>query len=221
MGDSFYANRGKRILDLLASVIGLALLSPLFVVIGLLIKAAGRGPVFFRQVRVGQNGVPFRIYKFRSMTTSESGHSALLTSAKDPRVTPVGRWLRKSKLDELPQLINVFLGQMSRVGPRPEVPRYCALYTEEERQTLAVRPGITGLVAMINVGEEELLASQSDQEEFYRTVLMPAKLRIEAAYCRRIRFWEDLRILFGTFFKIFRRSSDVRGPLLHRAEKQV
>jgi lipopolysaccharide/colanic/teichoic acid biosynthesis glycosyltransferase len=221
MSHTFYTIYGKRAVDLAGAISGLIALAPLFTVVAALVKATSRGPVFFRQTRVGRFETHFRIFKFRSMTGSGSGRGALLTTACDPRVTPVGRWLRASKIDELPQLINVLLGEMSLVGPRPEVSEYVATYSEAQRRVLLAKPGITGLVAMNNIQEEELLAAQADKHHFYQSVLLPAKLRLDLQYCDDVRFTEDLRILFGTFFKIFRRSRATRSPLLQTPEKQT
>lgn len=220
MNHTFYIRFGKRAIDLLGAMFGLVVLAPLFVAIAVLVKATSRGPVFFRQIRVGQLGKPFLIFKFRSMTSSGSGRGALLTTACDPRVTRIGRRLRKSKLDELPQLFNVLLGQMSLVGPRPEVPEYVATYSEAQLRVLLAKPGITGLVAMNNVREEDLLAAQKDKDHFYQTVLLPAKLRLDILYCENVRWAEDLRILFETFFRIFHRDG-TRSPLVQTSEKQT
>ena len=219
MKHTFYARFGKRRLDVLGAIIGLVLLAPIFVIIAALVKATSRGPVFFRQTRAGQFDKPFRIFKFRSMTGSESGPGAQLTKAGDPRITPLGRFLRTWKLDELPQLINVFLGQMSLVGPRPEVPEYVATYSGEQRLVLLDKPGITGLAAMNNVREEELLAAQEDKHHFYRVVLLPAKLKLDLQYCDDVRLGEDLRILFGTFFKISHRLTETKSAFIHSPEK--
>jgi lipopolysaccharide/colanic/teichoic acid biosynthesis glycosyltransferase len=221
MKPSFYQRNGKRIIDLLGAISGLILLTPLFLIVAVLIKLTSRGPVFFRQIRVGQFKKLFYIFKFRSMTGGGSGRGALLTTAADPRVTPLGRWLRKSKCDELPQLINVLAGDMSLVGPRPEVPEYVAAYSKDHLRVLFAKPGITGLVAMNNVKEEELLAAQDDKHAFYQSVLLPANLKLDLCYCDNIRLAEDLRILFGTFFKIFHRSAAGASPLLPSPEKQT
>lgn len=213
MKHTFYTRVGKRVLDFVGAIFGLIVLSPVFLAIALLIKATSRGPVFFRQTRVGHLEKPFRIFKLRSMTGTASGRGALLTAATDPRVTPLGRWLRKSKLDELPQLINVLLGDMSLVGPRPEVPEYVAAYSEDQFQVFLAKPGITGLVAMNNIEEEVLLATQKDKDHFYRAVLLPAKLRLDILYVQDIRLVEDLRILLATLFKLFCRT-DATTPLL-------
>jgi lipopolysaccharide/colanic/teichoic acid biosynthesis glycosyltransferase len=221
MRQTFYPRFGKRVLDVAGSSVGLVLLAPVFLIIAVLVKATSRGPVFFRQIRAGQFDKTFRIFKFRSMSGRETGPGAQLTKAGDPRITPLGRLLRKSKADELPQLINVFLGQMSLVGPRPEVPEYVATYSHDQRRVLLAKPGITGLVAMNNVGEEELLAAQEDKHYFYQAVLLPAKLKLDLQYCEDIRLFEDLRILFGTFFKIFHRSPGVKSQFIHTPEKQT
>jgi len=203
MNDTFYKRMGKRTFDLLGATCGLVILTPFLLIIAALVKVTSRGPVFFRQTRVGHFGKRFRICKFRSMTASSTGRGALLTEAGDPRITHLGRWLRKSKVDELPQLINVFLGQMSFVGPRPEVPEYVANYAETERRVLTMKPGVTGLVAMNNFREEGLLAAQRDKDHFYRTVLLPAKLKLDLAYCEDVRFSRDLKIILATLFRIF------------------
>ena len=213
MKQTFYAGVGKRVLDVAGASLGLIVLSPVFLVIALLVKATSRGPILFRQIRVGQFEKLFSIFKFRSMTGTASGRGALLTAAADPRVTPLGRWLRKSKLDELPQLINVLLGDMSLVGPRPEVPEYVASYSEGQFQVFLAKPGMTGLVAMNNVEEEALLAAHKDKDHFYRAVLMPAKLSVDVAYTRDIRLLEDLRILFATLRKLFYKAADGKAPL--------
>jgi lipopolysaccharide/colanic/teichoic acid biosynthesis glycosyltransferase len=220
MSAAFYSRVGKRGLDVLGSGLGLLLLSPLFLIVAVLVKASSAGPVFFRQVRVGQFQKPFRILKFRSMSASKPGTGGLLTAAGDPRVTSLGRWLRKSKVDELPQLINVFLGEMSLVGPRPEVPEYTAAYTPEQRRVFEQKPGITGPAAIVNVREEELLADQADQHGFYLTVLLPAKLAIDLEYCGSISLAEDLRLIFITFASIFWKPASSRNPVLGFPEKQ-
>jgi lipopolysaccharide/colanic/teichoic acid biosynthesis glycosyltransferase len=220
MSTTLYARAGKRGLDVVGSGLGLLLLSPLFLLVALLVKASSAGPVFFRQVRVGQFEKPFRILKFRSMRASKPGTGGLLTAAGDPRVTSVGRFLRKSKVDELPQLINVFLGQMSLVGPRPEVPEYTATYTAEQRRVFAQKPGITGPAAILNVCEEELLADQADHHGFYLAVLLPAKLAIDLDYCGSISLAEDLRLICITFASIFWKPASSRNPVLGFPENQ-
>lgn len=189
-------------MDATLSSLGLIVLAPLFFICAVLIKSGSRGPIFFRQLRTGLEGELFRLYKFRSMVCRPAGQESLLTASGDPRITPVGSWLRKTKIDELPQLINVVLGQMSLVGPRPEVPRYTDKYTREQRRILSVKPGITGLASVAFASEEQLLARQGDKERFYVTTLMPLKIDMELKYCRDISFWGDVRILLRTFSAI-------------------
>jgi lipopolysaccharide/colanic/teichoic acid biosynthesis glycosyltransferase len=155
------------------------------------------------------------------MAGSSFGRGSLLTTTDDPRVTRVGRWLRKAKLDELPQLINVLRGEMSLVGPRPEVPEYVAVYTDDQKRVLLAKPGITGLVAMNNVLEEDLLGAQEDKDLFYKNVLLPAKLQLDLAYCANVSFTKDLRILFGTCLRIFHRSTSAGSVLMQNPEKQA
>jgi lipopolysaccharide/colanic/teichoic acid biosynthesis glycosyltransferase len=207
---SFYQAIGKRAFDLAASAFGVFLLLPFLAAIGIAVRLSSRGPVLFRQIRVGQSGKPFELLKFRSMYVgSEKGSP--LTAVGDPRITPLGKWLRRTKVDELPQLWNVVRGDMALVGPRPEVPRFVAEYTDRQRAVLHVRPGITG--PEINVFEEELLAGQLDKELFYRTTLLPAKLDTDLAYVCDVRFSSDLGVLLQTFKKLlFRVHVPYKGP---------
>lgn len=198
MTSTFYARHGKRWLDAIVSLVGLIFLSPLLLLVALAVWLTSPGSALFRQTRTGQFEKPFQIAKFRSMRTGSTG--SLVTGAGDSRVTPLGRWLRKTKIDELPQLFNVLLGDMSLVGPRPEVPLYTAMYSQRQKQVFAARPGITS--PFINADEELLMAKQPDPEHFYVTTLMPAKLELDLAYCENIRFFEDLRIIFGTVAQI-------------------
>lgn len=195
MTSTFYTRFGKRLLDLLLSFIGVVVLSPFLLLVAAAVKFSSRGPALFRQIRTGQFQKPFHILKFRTMRHSASG--SLLTAAGDSRITPLGRWLRKTKIDELPQLFNVLVGDMSLVGPRPEVVFYTSKYTEVQRKVFAARPGITG--PSIIMDEEELMAAQEDKEAFYLSTILPAKLKIDLAYCENIRFTADLRMLFATF----------------------
>jgi lipopolysaccharide/colanic/teichoic acid biosynthesis glycosyltransferase len=220
MTQTFYARSGKRWLDVAGAFFGLIILSPIFLLAALTIKLASRGPVFFRQVRVGRFGKTFRIFKFRSMKVVDAGSESLLTAAGDPRINSVGRWLRKTKADEFPQLINVLLGEMSLVGPRPEVPKYTAAYSEMQRQVLLVKPGITSPAANNYVNEEELLADQLDKDTFYLKTLLPAKLESDLAYCEDVRFAEDMKIIFVTFWNVFFRTRAPSKPLLRIPERQ-
>ena len=216
MNKSFYTRAGKRCFDMAAAGLGLFLLLPFFLLVALLVKLSSRGPVFFRQMRVGKSGRPFPMYKFRSMR--EGAHlGSLLTAAGDPRVTAVGAWLRRTKIDELPQLLNVLLGHMSLVGPRPEVPRFVAQLTEKQRGVLDVRPGITG--PSVIPREEELLANSENKETFYLTVVLPAKLEIDLRYCENISFQTDSHILYQTFVTLLIGVHDPYKSLLHIANR--
>jgi lipopolysaccharide/colanic/teichoic acid biosynthesis glycosyltransferase len=204
MRETFYVRVGKRCLDAACSAIGIVFLTPLFAFVAMAVKLSSAGPVFFRQVRTGQFEKPFRIFKFRTMRIGEpEGPGALLTAAGDCRITRVGAWLRKTKIDELPQLFNVLLGQMSLVGPRPEVPRYTAKFDERQKQMFRAKPGITGPSA--NAYEEELMASHPDKEYFYLSTVMPAKLEIDLVYCQNIGLTQDLQLVFSTCSTVLRR----------------
>jgi len=180
----------------------------------LAVKLTSRGPIFFRQVRTGQFGRPFMICKFRTMNASNEGSNSFLTADGDPRITPVGKWLRKSKADELPQLFNVLAGNMSLVGPRPEVPQYTEKYTERQTLVFAMKPGITGPAANAYAHEEELLAARTDKESFYLTSVLPAKLEIDIVYCENVRLTEDLRLIFATMATIVLKVSELGRPSL-------
>lgn len=187
----------KRAFDVLASALGLIALSPVFAAVSLAVWLQDRGPVFFRQERVGRHGEVFRIHKFRSMRVSNAG--SLVTSAHDDRITPVGRFLRASKLDELPQLIDVLEGTMSIVGPRPEVQRYVDLWDPQARQEiLSVRPGISDPAAIAYRNEQEELAQSSDPEGHYVDVILPRKVAMYREYVRHQSFIGDLRLIFQT-----------------------
>lgn len=198
----FYATYGKRALDILAATAGLILLSPVFGLVACCIKLTSRGPVLFRQVRIGKDGRPFRILKFRSMMQSSIG-DLKITVAGDSRVTRVGKFLRRHKVDELPQLWNVIRGQMSLVGPRPEVPVYIEEYTREQRMVLSVRPGITDSASLAYRHEEEILANQGSPEQFYRTQILPDKLARNKAYLEEITLRNDIRVIVKTISSSF------------------
>ena len=214
MAGSFYTSSGKRILDATVSALGLVALSPLLLVVAVAVRISSPGPALFRQTRTGRFEKPFRILKFRSMRPAPAGKGALLTAAGDPRVTPLGYWLRKTKVDELPQLFNVLFGEMSLVGPRPEVPVYTAQYTERQKRVLLARPGITS--PQINFDEELLMASRPDKEDFYLSEILPAKLEFDIAYCEEIRFWTDLKIVLRTVVQLFSRPLGVAGSVVSR-----
>jgi lipopolysaccharide/colanic/teichoic acid biosynthesis glycosyltransferase len=189
----------KRVFDLLGAAVALVLLAPLLAAIALWIKLDSPGPVLFRQQRVGRHGRPFAIRKFRTMVADAPRRGPQLTIGDDPRITRAGAFLRRAKLDELPQLIDVLAGHMSLVGPRPEVPSYVAQYPAELRdKVLAVRPGITDPVSLEFADESELLARAADPEREYVEVLLPKKLRAAAAYAEHANLATDLRVIGGT-----------------------
>jgi lipopolysaccharide/colanic/teichoic acid biosynthesis glycosyltransferase len=189
---------GKRFYDLVFSTLGLLILSPLISLVALLVKFSDSGPVFFRQVRVGQGGRHFRIWKFRTMVVDAEHQGSAVTSRGDPRITKIGCWLRKKKLDELPQVWNVFIGDMSFVGPRPEVPQYVAKYTAEQRQVLKLKPGITDLATIQFRHEEDLLRNATDVEKTYLENCLPLKIRSNLYYARRASLWRDTKIILQT-----------------------
>lgn len=220
MTQSFYSRTGKRWFDASCSLIGLIVLSPLFLLLALAIKLSSRGSVFFRQVRIGRNERPFRIFKFRTMVENGSSHGPPLTAAGDSRITAIGRWLRRTKADELPQLINVLLGQMSLVGPRPEVPTYIATYSPTQKAIFLIRPGITGPATNSFANEEDLLADQSDPEGFYISTIIPAKLLMDLNYSQEITLFQDLRNISLTIAKVFGKTAGLAKPALGAPQKQ-
>ena len=196
----------KRLFDLTGAVLGLLLLSPLLLGIAIWIKLDSRGPVFFRQERVGRGGVPFRIHKFRTMVADAPALGAQITVGADPRITRAGRALRRSKLDELPQLLDVLAGTMSLVGPRPEVPRYVALYPAALRdKVLSVRPGITDPASIAYRDEGALLAAAADPERVYVEQVMPAKLRSALTYVEHMSLRNDVRVIGATLRALWAR----------------
>lgn len=194
----------KRAFDVFASGLGLILLSPLFIILAILIKLDSPGPVFYRQVRVGRGNKDFRLFKFRSMRVGSDKKGLITVGGRDPRVTRSGYYIRKYKLDELPQLINVFIGDMSLVGPRPEVRKYVDLYTPEQMHVLDVRPGITDLASIRYRNENELLEQAEDPEKFYRVVVMQDKLKLNLEYISKHSFWFDIKLIFSTFMAIIK-----------------
>lgn len=191
-----------RFFDVLISGLALILLAPLFLLIGVLIKLDSQGPVFHRAKRVGQGGATFTLYKFRSMLPNADRRGPGITVAGDGRVTHVGRVLRRTKLDELPQLWNVFKGEMSLVGPRPEDPRYVALYTPEQRRVLAVKPGITSAASLTFRHEEQLLVGR-DWEAAYRNEVLPTKLAIDLDYLSERTLRSDIELVLRTIKALF------------------
>jgi lipopolysaccharide/colanic/teichoic acid biosynthesis glycosyltransferase len=192
----------KRAVDLAGGLVGLTLLSPVLLTIAVLIKIGSPGPVFYRGVRVGLRGRPFRIFKFRTMVADAERRGGPSASDDDPRITRIGALLRKYKLDELPQLLNVVHGKMSLVGPRPEVQHYVDMYTEEEKTILSVRPGVTDWATLWNPDEGAVLAGSPDPEQTYLEKIRPQKLRWQLEYVRRRSFLVDLRILAQTLSTI-------------------
>jgi lipopolysaccharide/colanic/teichoic acid biosynthesis glycosyltransferase len=194
----------KRTFDLLASLVGLALLAPFGLLVALAIKLDSRGPVFFRQTRIGQAFRPFAIYKFRTMVADAPARGGQLTTGADPRITRVGRILRKTKVDELPQLINVLIGDMSIVGPRPEVPKYVELFASDYRDILSVRPGITDPASVKYRDEGKLLAAAADPEAAYIEQILPEKIALARQYIERSSLAYDLGIIIQTLWRIVR-----------------
>lgn len=184
------------------SLLGLVMLSPFFILISIFVLFSGRGGIFFRQTRVGRHNKDFRLLKFRTMRPNSEAKGQLTVGSRDPRVTRIGYVLRKTKMDELPQLINVLKGDMSMVGPRPEVRRYVSLYTPEQMQVLSVRPGITDEASIKYFEESDLLAKADDPEKMYVEKVMQEKLRINLEYVHNHSFGRDLRIIFRTFTRI-------------------
>lgn len=192
----------KRLFDVVASGLGLIVLSPLFFILAIWIKLDSKGPVFYRQVRVGYKNNDFRIFKFRSMRVGADKGSLVTIGGRDPRVTKSGYWIRKFKLDELPQLINVFIGDMSLVGPRPEVRHYVDYWTPEQMHVLDVRPGITDPASIRFRNENELMEQAEDPEKYYIEVIMQEKIKLYLEYVEKHSFWYDLGLIFKTFWVI-------------------
>lgn len=194
----------KRLFDFFASLFGLILLLPVFLILGILILLDSGLPVFYRQIRVGLNGVDFKLLKFRSMHTNADKSGLLTVGDRDPRITKMGFFLRKSKLDELPQLINVLKGDMSLVGPRPEVRKYVGHYTEEQMRILSVRPGITDNASIRFRNETEILAKQDDPEKYYIEHILPEKSALYLDYVDNRSFIGDLKMIFNTLIAIIK-----------------
>lgn len=189
----------KRLFDIVASGCGLVVLCPLFLILAIWVKLDSEGPIFYRQVRVGYKNKDFRIFKFRSMRIGSDKGSLVTIGGRDPRVTRSGYFIRKFKLDELPQLINVFLGDMSLVGPRPEVRHYVDYWTSEQMHVLDVRPGITDPASIKFRNENELMAKAEDPETYYINVIMQEKIKLGLEYVENASFWYDVKLIFETF----------------------
>jgi lipopolysaccharide/colanic/teichoic acid biosynthesis glycosyltransferase len=199
----FYRRAGKRLSDIVFSTLGLSLLAPLFVAVTLLTKFTSRGPVFFHQHRVGKDGRTFAIVKFRSMVASSEQHGPPITVAGDWRVTSWGAFLRRHKIDELPQLWNVLKGEMSLVGPRPEVELYVRAYTSLQRRVLQVRPGITDVASLVYRAEERVLSMSNTPEKYYVEEILPRKLALNLHYIEAYTFSQDLSLIWKTVSSLF------------------
>jgi lipopolysaccharide/colanic/teichoic acid biosynthesis glycosyltransferase len=207
----------KRCLDVVISSAAIAVLSPVFLLIALAIKIDSRGPALYRGRRVGAHGRQFAMLKFRTMVVGADTLGGPSTANDDPRITTIGRYLRRYKLDELPQLFNTLKGDMSLVGPRPEVPQYVAMFTDEERQILDVKPGITDLATLWNADEGAVLAEADDPERVYLELIRPRKIQLQLEYVRSRNFWSDLRIIWHTLMIVAGRQSPKASPVeLHR-----
>ena len=193
----------KRIFDITLSLFGLIILLPFMLIIAILIKIDSKGPIFFKQIRVTKGGREFKILKYRTMRAGSDKYSQI-TVGKDERITKIGSFLRKYKLDEIPQLINILIGDMSLVGPRPEVPKYVALYTDEQKEILKVRAGITDYASIEFSDENDLLASEKNPEEAYIEKIMPKKIELNKKYLSEISVLTDIRIILLTIKKILK-----------------
>ncbi|MBD7916135.1 sugar transferase [Clostridium sp. Sa3CUN1] len=191
----------KRVFDFIVSLIGIIILSPIFIIVSIAIKVDSKGSILFLQKRVGQYGKEFNIYKFRTMVTDAEKLGKQITVGKDNRITRVGSFLRKFKIDELPQLFNVLKGDMSLVGPRPEVPKYVSLYNEEQRKVLDVRPGITDIASLRYKDENDILGKVDNPEEYYINVIMKDKLKLNLEYIEKNNVFFDIYLIIKTIIK--------------------
>ncbi|MFN0087465.1 MAG: sugar transferase [Blastocatellia bacterium] len=202
MGEEIRPRRGQRAFDLAVAIPLTLLLLPVFAGLAALIRMDSPGPIFFLQRRVGRGGAPFTIFKFRTMVADAERLGGQITIGRDPRITRLGGFLRRTRLDELPQLLNVLRGEMSIVGPRPEVPRYVAAYTDAQRAILSLRPGLTSPASIRFRNESDLLAGHPDPEALYQGEIMPAKISEDLAYSRRATIRGDLRIVLRTLSRV-------------------
>ena len=193
-----------RFFDFILGLVGLVVLAPIFIVLAIWIKTDSKGPVFYKQVRVGQNGIDFGLFKFRSMVVDADKKGLITVGGRDPRITRSGYFIRKYKLDELPQLINVLVGDMSLVGPRPEVRKYVELYTDEQQKVLSVKPGITDYASIEYMDENEILGKSNDPEKTYIEEIMPEKIKYNMKYIQNKNVSEYFKIIFLTLLKIVR-----------------
>lgn len=209
----------KRLFDIVASGIGLILLSPIFLILSVMIVIDSPGGVFFRGPRVGKNGKTFRIFKFRSMVKDCEGKGKWNVGDNDDRITRTGHFLRKTKLDEIPQLINVFIGDMSFVGPRPELQVYVDMYTEEEKKILDLKPGITDYASMVNIAQFETFTKAIDPDVAYLKYIRPLKLKLQLFYREHHSFWGDIRLIFWTIYKVLTHSDKLPKEILPIVEE--
>lgn len=194
----------KRIFDLFFSLLGIIILSPIYCIIAILIKLDSKGDILYKQERIGKDEIPFYVLKFRTMVPNAFTKGALTVGSRDPRVTKVGFYLRKYKLDELPQLFNVLFGEMSFVGPRPEVKKYTDLYDQNQKMVLSVKPGITDYASIEYRNENDLLAQSDNPEKLYIEEIMPHKLELNLKYIRNRNIFKDVEIIFLTFYSIIK-----------------
>ena len=197
-------NKVIRFFDFILSLVGLVVLAPIFIVLAIWIKTDSKGPVFYKQVRVGKNGKDFGLFKFRSMVVDADKKGLITVGGRDPRITRSGYFIRKYKLDELPQLINVLVGDMSLVGPRPEVRKYVELYDDEQNKVLSVKPGITDYASIEYMDENEILGKSTDPEKTYIEEIMPEKIKYNMKYIKNRSLIEYFKIIFLTVLKIIR-----------------
>jgi len=198
-----YENCGKRLFDFICATVGFAIISPFLVLVAILIKLDSKGPVFFFQQRMGKDGKIFRLIKFRSMYVDTKKEKEGFTPGDSSRITRIGKIIRKTKIDELPELINVIKGDMSLVGPRPEVPKYRRFYSGKYREVLKLRPGITDLASIKYRNEEEILEKNDDPEKTYTEVILPDKLELALEYKKKMSFSTDLKMIFSTILRLF------------------
>jgi lipopolysaccharide/colanic/teichoic acid biosynthesis glycosyltransferase len=192
----------KRSFDFMVALAALLVVSPILLILALIIKLTSAGPVFYRGERIGRHGIPFRIFKFRTMVINAEKLGGSATAEDDPRITAIGRFIRRSKLDEFPQFMNVLVGDMSLVGPRPEVKKYVDMYSEEEKAILDIRPGITDWASIWNSNEAAVLEGSTDPEKTYEELIRPTKLALQLFYVRNQSLGVDIKILFHTFCKL-------------------
>jgi len=194
----------KRLFDVSVSTLSILILAAFFIIIAIIIKTNSAGPVFYKQTRVGKNGRLFKILKFRTMVVDADKKGRQITVGDDSRITSAGKFLRKAKIDELPQIINIIIGDMSFVGPRPEVPKYVEMYNETQRQVLLVRPGITDIASIEYRNESDVLAGSSDPERLYIEEIMPIKLNYNLQYIKSISLFTDIKLIISTVLKVLK-----------------